>query len=75
VSEFTADTFTTFKIGNSSDTHLNLELGNKNNDDNTNLDNLKIRIDFGRIIFHPNNVDGLYLYLKNDNNVLKLISF
>jgi catechol 2,3-dioxygenase-like lactoylglutathione lyase family enzyme len=70
-----ADTFTTFKIGNSSDTHLNLELRNKNNDDNTNLDNLKTRIDFGRIIFHTDDVDGLYSYLKNDNNILKLISF
>jgi hypothetical protein len=52
-----------------------LELRNKNNDDNTNLDNLRIRIDFGRIIFHTDDVDGLYSYLKNDNNTLKVISF
>ena len=70
-----ADTFTTIKIGNSSDTYLNLELRNKNNEDNTNLDNLKTRIYFGRIIVHTDDVDELYSYLKNDNNILKLISF
>lgn len=70
-----ADTFTTFKIGDSSCMHINLELRNKNKNDSPGSDNLKTRIDFGRIIFHTEDVDKLYFYLKDDDNISKLISF
>jgi uncharacterized glyoxalase superfamily protein PhnB len=55
--------------------HINLELRNKNKNDSPGSDNLKTRIDFGRIIFHTEDVDKLYFYLKDDDNISKLISF
>jgi catechol 2,3-dioxygenase-like lactoylglutathione lyase family enzyme len=70
-----ADTFTTFKIGDSSYMHINLELRNKNKNDSPGSDDLKTRIDFGRIIFHTEDVDKLYFYLKDDDNISKLVSF
>jgi catechol 2,3-dioxygenase-like lactoylglutathione lyase family enzyme len=65
------DTFTSFEVGVGNDMHLNLEL----RIDDANLENLKKQTDFGRIIFHTNDADRLYSYLKNDDNILKLISF
>jgi catechol 2,3-dioxygenase-like lactoylglutathione lyase family enzyme len=63
------DTFTTFEIGeNIPKDYLNLEL----NDTTTNN---HARKNFGRIIFHTEDVDKLYLYLKNNSSVSNIISF
>ena len=60
----TSDHFTTYEAGDESKIYLNLELVN---DD--------IRRDFGRIIFHTDDVDKLYSYLKNDTQISKLVCF
>ena len=59
-----SDHFTTYEAGNESKIYLNLELVN---DD--------MRRDFGRIIFHTDDVDKLYSYLKNDAHISKLVYF
>ena len=61
------DTFTTFKIGEDIIMYLNLELRT-----NTHVDN---RRNFGRIVFHTEDVDGLYSRFKNDISISKLVSF
>ena len=67
------DTFTTFKIGEDITMYLNLELRtNNNNITTTHIDN---RRNFGRIIFHTEDVDGLYSRFKNDVSLSELISF
>ena len=68
----TADSFSTFEVGKNSDTYLNLEL--RNNDASSDEDWKQAR-DFGRIIFHTEDVDKLYSYLQNDANFSKLVSF
>ena len=76
------DSFTTFKIGEGSKaTYLNLE--RTKNDEGSSADSYekpKLRKtkeseDFGRIIFHTENVDKLYLYMKNDEYISKSIEF
>ena len=61
--------FTTFTLDENigKQTHLNLELSTQDN-----LTDNKPR-HFGRIIFHTDNVDALYCYLKNDDFLSKLI--
>jgi hypothetical protein len=56
------DTFTTFKIGDDITMYLNLELRTDTNIIITHVDN---RRNFGRIIFHTEDVDGLYSRFKN----------
>ena len=68
----TADSFSTFEVGKNSDTYLNLEL---RNDDASSHEDWKQGRDFGRIIFHTEDVDKLYSYLQNDANFSKLVSF
>ncbi|HYV52334.1 MAG TPA: VOC family protein, partial [Candidatus Eisenbacteria bacterium] len=52
--------------------YLNLELRtNNNNTTTTHIDN---RRNFGRIIFHTEDVDGLYSRFKNDVSLSELIS-
>jgi catechol 2,3-dioxygenase-like lactoylglutathione lyase family enzyme len=64
------DTFITFEIGEDSKTYLNLELIADNDDfDDRN------RGGFGRIIFHSENVDELYLFMKNDRIVSRAVVF
>jgi catechol 2,3-dioxygenase-like lactoylglutathione lyase family enzyme len=71
-----ADTFTSFGVGHTDgNMHLNLELKSRSNSVDPNLENLNKLQDFGRIIFHTNDVDALYSYLKNNDTVLRLISF
>jgi catechol 2,3-dioxygenase-like lactoylglutathione lyase family enzyme len=65
------DTFTTFKIDEDITIYLNLEL-RTNNNNITAIDN---RRNFGRIIFHTEDVDGLYSRFKNDVSLSELISF
>jgi catechol 2,3-dioxygenase-like lactoylglutathione lyase family enzyme len=63
------DTFTTFEIGEHiPKDYLNLEL------DDTTTNNYA-RKHFGRIIFHTEDVDKLYLYMKSNSNVSNIISF
>lgn len=63
------DTFTTFEIGEHiPKDYLNLEL----NDTTTNN---YARKHFGRIIFHTEDVDKLYLYMKSNSNFSNIISF
>jgi len=61
--------FTTFTLeeNTGTQTHLNLELSIHDN-----LTDNKHR-HFGRIIFHTDNVDAMYCYLKNDGFLSKLI--
>jgi hypothetical protein len=84
-----SDRFTTFEIGKGSNaTYLNLELveDEDHEDDygratdfNNNKSNLggktKGSENFGRIIFHTDNVDKLYLYMQYDEYVSKSIIF
>ena len=65
------DSFTTYEIGSAESknipkTYLNLELATPiSTDYNIN--------DFGRIIFHTEDVDKLYSYLKNNQDLSKAI--
>jgi catechol 2,3-dioxygenase-like lactoylglutathione lyase family enzyme len=73
------NTFTTYQVGESiPNMHLNLELKSSrmvrkdyNNKDAQDVDASK----FGRIIFHTEDVDELYRYLKNNETISKMISF
>lgn len=47
----------------------------KDLDPDLELVNNDIRSDFGRIIFHTDDVDKLYSYLKNDTQISKLVYF
>lgn len=67
-----ADPFTTFEAGGSK-MYLNLEL---QDDTTTNDAGIGSRQrDFGRIIFHTEDVDSLYRYMKNDRAISEAISF
>jgi len=66
------DTFTTFKIGEDITVYLNLELRADINTTNMHVDN---RRNFGRIIFHTEDVDALYSHFKNDASISELVSF
>ncbi len=59
-----SDHFTTYEAGHESKIYLNLELVS---DD--------VRRDFGRIIFHTDDVDKLYSSLKNDARISRLVYF
>jgi catechol 2,3-dioxygenase-like lactoylglutathione lyase family enzyme len=79
------DRFTTFEIGKGSKTaiYLNLELiekeEEKDSSDFYKKSNLGRKMkgseDFGRIIFHSENVDTLYSYLKQDEYISKSVVF
>jgi len=66
------DTFTTFKIGEDIMMYLNLELRLNTNTTITHVDN---RRNFGRIIFHTEDVDELYSHFKSDASISELVSF
>jgi catechol 2,3-dioxygenase-like lactoylglutathione lyase family enzyme len=80
-----SDRFTTFEIGKGSKTttYLNLELIEKEEEKDSsdfykklNLGRkMKGREDFGRIIFHSENVDKLFSYMKQDEYISKSIVF
>ena len=81
-----SDRFTTFEIGKESKatTYLNLELIEEEEEENDSSDFYKKSNlggkskgceDFGRIIFHTENVDKLYSYMKHDEYVSKSIVF
>jgi catechol 2,3-dioxygenase-like lactoylglutathione lyase family enzyme len=62
------DSFTTFEVGEGSRTYLNLELER--------LTGSRIsEKDFGRIVFHTEDVDSLYLYMKNDKAISNAVTF
>ncbi len=62
------DTFSTFEMGAEiSKMCLNLELNA--------ITNEYCRIDFGRIIFHTEDVDKLYTYMKNNHDISNIVSF
>jgi len=66
------DIFSTYEIGesNGSKICLNLELIRPSNDrNNTNDHATTSRKHFGRIIFHTDDVDKLYNYLKNNESI------
>ena len=80
-----SDRFTTFEIGKGNNaTYLNLELIEEeeegHEDDYSGSaadlgDKAKRRENFGRIIFHTDNVDKLYSYMEYDEYVSKSIIF
>lgn len=61
------DPFTTFEVQGSK-MYLNLELAN---DPGTEMR----QVDFGRIIFHTEDVDSLYRYMKNDRAITGAVTF
>lgn len=66
------DIFSTYVIGESSDSkiYLNLELISPTNGQNNQNDHATAsRKHFGRIIFHTDNVDKLYDYFKNNESI------
>ena len=79
------DRFTTFEIGKGSKTatYLNLELIEKVEENDSSdfykKSNLGRRMkgseDFGRIIFHTENVDTLYSYMKQDEYISRSVVF
>ena len=73
----TTDSFTTYEIGsdktkNNSKTYLNLELASLINTDYNSYNERKC---LGRIIFHTEDVDKLYFYLKNNQDISNAILF
>jgi catechol 2,3-dioxygenase-like lactoylglutathione lyase family enzyme len=79
-----SDSFTTFEIGKRSKitTYLNLERieeddegGSSDINKKPNLGKTRDSEDFGRIIFHTENVDTLYSYMKQDEYISKSIVF
>lgn len=81
-----SDHFTTFEIGKGSmlTTYLNLERMEEGEEENDGSDfkksnvekvNVKVNEDFGRIIFHVENVDELYSFMKQDECISKSIVF
>jgi catechol 2,3-dioxygenase-like lactoylglutathione lyase family enzyme len=78
-----SDHFTTFEIGKGSMTtmYLNLELieeaENYGRDSykKSNVEKVKVNEDFGRVIFHTENVDGLYSHMREDEYISKSIVF
>jgi catechol 2,3-dioxygenase-like lactoylglutathione lyase family enzyme len=77
-----SDHFTTFGIGKESKPtiYLNLELIEEEKDSSDfykrpNLGKMKVNEDFGRIIFHTENVDELYSCMKNDEHISRLVIF
>jgi hypothetical protein len=78
-----SDRFTTFEIGKGSKTttYLNLEViieddeSSSDFDKKPNLGKTRDSEDFGRIIFHTENVDTLYSYMKQDENISKSVVF
>jgi catechol 2,3-dioxygenase-like lactoylglutathione lyase family enzyme len=68
------DSFTTFEVGK---TYLNLELIHDANRTPmvTGSHHDTGREDFGRIIFHTENLDSLYLYMKNDETISEAVIF
>lgn len=74
-----ADSFTTFEVGQGR-TYLNLELIHDSNDTPITAGGhhdreATGRADFGRIIFHTENLDSLYLYMKNDKTISEAAIF
>jgi catechol 2,3-dioxygenase-like lactoylglutathione lyase family enzyme len=79
-----SDSFTTFEIGKESKattTYLNLEQiedddeGSSDLSKKPNLRKTRGSEDFGRVIFHTENVDKLYSYMKQDEYISKHIVF
>ncbi len=75
-----SDSFTTFEIGKGSNAaYLNLELidDDRSSDfyNGSTLGKMKETEDFGRIIFHVENVDELYSYMKHNESISKLVIF
>ena len=65
------DSFTTYQIGKYKKiTYLNLELKNL---PNTDIGHENNNNNFGRIIFHTDDVDKLYSYFKTDKSISNLI--
>lgn len=73
------DTFATYEIGEHlPKVYMNLELrisDNTRDQHHTTYDNDRKKQYFGRIIFHTEDVDGLYSYFKNNEHISNLISF
>ena len=62
--------FTTFKISQSPDMYLNIELQQQTIEKANSIDN-----EYCRIIFHTEDVDALYYYLRNDDTISNLGKF
>jgi catechol 2,3-dioxygenase-like lactoylglutathione lyase family enzyme len=77
-----SDRFTTFEIGKGSKTttYLNLEVievdeGSSDFYKKPKIGKTRDSEDFGRIIFHTENVDTLYSYMKQDEYISKSVVF
>jgi catechol 2,3-dioxygenase-like lactoylglutathione lyase family enzyme len=77
-----SDSFSTFEIGEGSKaaTYLNLEQigddeGSFDVSKEPSLGKRKVSEDFGRVIFHTENVDRLYSFMKHDEYISQSIVF
>ncbi|MGH9991715.1 MAG: VOC family protein [Nitrososphaera sp.] len=72
------DSFTTFEVGEGSKMYINLELTRRVDSSSDAVDGTtKWKVgpmDFGRIIFHCEDVDSLYFYMKNDNAISEAVT-
>ena len=64
---FPPDPFTSYEIGDNTSVYLNLELFKTSTN--------SLERDFGKIIFHTEDVDKLYSYFKNNQVISQLIFF
>jgi len=70
---YSNDSFTTYQIGKfKNTTFLNLELKKLSD---SNIDDYNSTNNFGRIIFHTDNVDRLYSHFKNNKSISNMILF
>jgi catechol 2,3-dioxygenase-like lactoylglutathione lyase family enzyme len=69
--------FSTYEIGESDGLklYLNLELITVDADQNGQIDQPRSKKDFGRIIFHTDDVDKLYEYFKHNESISTNILF
>jgi len=69
----TTGQFTTFEVGKGSKIYLNLELAGEKSAGS--ISTGPDKNDFGRIILHTEDVDGLYHFMRNDRSISQAAIF
>ncbi len=73
-----ADSFTTFEVGKGSKMYINLELTSEDDSIVSANDRTSWKAgpaDFGRIIFHCEDLDNLYFHMRNDKVISEAVTF
>ena len=68
------DRFASFEVGKGTKMHLNLQSAGEISKVIP-ADPDSVRKDFGRIIFHTDDVDGLYRFMRNDSSISQAVLF